>query len=318
MCKKQYSNDELDVEARSLSLADLENNMSNEGIEARDAYTLNQVTYGDKKIYTEDNAYIPAIYAELELDTANESLSYYKQPTTNTFTKETSKSLPQTFYKLEDVAGDYFESEEYYDLIFNTVNGSWLATRCIDCSTDVAMFGLFKIENNTIGANVLCASNGKSGSNKNYIRPIVTLGEDIEISELETGTADDPRILTKLDLEEDDSSYEEENPLDDFEEELNAENTTLNMGDNNSSLNTEIDETARDAFNANFIPYEGEGLSAAQVRALLSIITSSNASNIEHQVEIEQPDQIDSSKKYAVEFVYDDNDYIKQTIITEM
>ena len=301
LCEKQYSNEELGATARSLSLVDLENNMTDTGIEARDLYVANEVAYGNKKIYTEDNAYVPAIYVEYELDIANESLAHYEQPTENTFAKPSTVTFIQTFYKLENLTGNYFESEDYYNLIFNTVNGSWLATRCIDCSSDTAMFGLFTIGDNEISGSVICASNGRSGSSQNYIRPIVTLGEDIEISEEQTGTADNPRALTKLDLSDDDNEDEEDS---DFESDGMSVEDNANM-------------IAMLTFNANFTSYEGEGQSAAQVRSIISAVKSSNAKS-EHQIEVKGvTTELRANRKYTVTLEYDEVGYISIINIEE-
>ena len=305
LCEKQYSNEELGATARSLSLVDLENNMTDTGIEARDLYVANEVAYGNKKIYTEDNAYVPAIYVEYELDIANESLAHYEQPTENTFAKPSTVTFIQTFYKLENLTGNYFESEDYYNLIFNTVNGSWLATRCIDCSSDTAMFGLFTIGDNEISGSVICASNGRSGSSQNYIRPIVTLGEDIEISEEQTGTADNPRALTKLDLSDDMEG----------EEEITNEEGYV---DDISDLQGNANDIAVRTFNSNFTPYEGTEQSASQIRSLISAVRSSNA-NSEHQVEIQgiSTSDIEANGSYTVELEYDEENYICVITITE-
>lgn len=296
ICEKQYSNEELGVIARSLNIKDIEDNMSETGIEEKNSYSSNEITYGDKRIYTADNSYVPAIYAELSLEVENESLPYYEKATAYTAVKAETVSLLQTFYKLENLTETYFEDENLYDLLFNTLNGSWIATRCIDCSSEnTAMFGLFSIGNYTIGASAVYISNGQSSSAKNYIRPIVTLGEDIEISELEAGTVGSPRTLTKLDLSDD---TEEE--YDDF-----------------SDVQINADETAVRIFNANFTPYEGENQSASQIRSLISAVRSSNA-NSEHQIELQGTiSELKANGKYTVELEYDADNWICTIIITE-
>ena len=296
ICEKQYSNEELGVIARSLNIKDIEDNMSETGIEEKNSYSSNEITYGDKRIYTADNSYVPAIYAELSLEVENESLPYYEKATAYTAVKAETVSLLQTFYKLENLTETYFEDENLYDLLFNTLNGSWIATRCIDCSSEnTAMFGLFSIGNYTIGASAVYISNGQSSSAKNYIRPIVTLGEDIEISELEAGTVGSPRTLTKLDLSDD---TEEE--YDDF-----------------SDVQINADETAVRTFNSNFTPYEGEGQSTAQIRSLISAVRSSNA-NSEQQVELQGDiSELKSNRKYTVKLEYGDDEYVCAIIVTE-
>lgn len=321
ICKKQYSNKELGTEARSLSIEDIENNMNDEGIEGRNSYSLNEVAYGDKVIYTDSSAYLPEIYTKVDMEASNRSISYYKKPTTNKYIQQTSIEMTQTFYKLDNLTSDYFENEDFYNLVFNTTSGSWIASRCIDCSSKtVALFGIYKIEDNSISGSGISTSAGKSGANKNYIRPIVTLGENIEISELERGTSDEPRTLTKSETIDNSDDNNIDNDIDDNNTNNNSNIDTNINENNNNELNTNNmqNNMEREAFNSQFTPYEGEGISGAQVRSLISIITKSNNVNVANQVKIEKPEEITNSKEYAVGFAYDDNDYIKQAIISEL
>ena len=53
ICKKQYSNTELGVEARSINLLDIENKLSEKGIEERNSYKNSYgFTYGETNTYT--------------------------------------------------------------------------------------------------------------------------------------------------------------------------------------------------------------------------------------------------------------------------
>ena len=60
ICKAQYSNKTLGVEARSINLLDMEKHLTAAGIAARNAYT-NAVKYGTTKTYTSNTKY-PSLY----------------------------------------------------------------------------------------------------------------------------------------------------------------------------------------------------------------------------------------------------------------
>ena len=103
-------------------------------------------------------------------------------------------------------------------------------------------------------------------------------------------------------------------------------------GDTQKSVEDQSKSIAIRTFNSQFTPYEGEGISASQVRALFSTINASNGANEEHEVKVVTGDDvIDSSsdvvsnKKYKVELMYTDKDgegakktgYVQRIKITE-
>lgn len=67
-------------------------------------------------------------------------------------------------------------------------------------------------------------------------------------------------------------------------------------------------------FNEQFISYEGEQ-TASQIRQLLNIINSSNESNIEHQVEVNELQEISSTTTYIVTLSYDSEGYVNKVNI---
>ena len=192
MCKKLYSNKSLGAVARSINLADIEENMVEEGLTARDEYTSENVTYGDTIKYK--NIFIPEIYTKVDID--EESDENYTSPTKSTYVSQSEISIKHTFYELEEIEDSYFEDETVYDVLFNTKTGYWLGTRCTDCSSEHVLFGLRVASENTLTGTAFCSSNSKSGASRNHIRPVVTLGKNVEIS-AEGGTEDNPKTITK-------------------------------------------------------------------------------------------------------------------------
>ena len=92
-------------------------------------------------------------------------------------------------------------------------------------------------------------------------------------------------------------------------------NSTNGMQEQASSS---ADSMAIQTFNSQFTAYEGDGMSASQVRNLISIIKASNATNPDKEVTIvdEANLAIKSGKKYVVDLGYDKG-YVKNVTITE-
>lgn len=192
ICEKLYSNKSLGAVARSVKLEDIEGNMSEEGLTARDEYVTDDVAYGDS--IKHKNVFIPEIYTKIDVD--EESEENYTSPTKSTYVSQSEVSIKHTFYELEEIESSYFEDENVYEMLFNTKTGYWVGTRCTDCSSEHALFGLRAISENTITGTAFCSSNSKNGASRNHIRPVVTLGKNVEIS-AEGGTKSDPKTVTK-------------------------------------------------------------------------------------------------------------------------
>lgn len=198
ICEKLYSNKRLGAKARSINLEDIEDKMSRTALSNRDSYGHDEVHYGEVKTYMGQNAFVPEIYTKKSGDADQESKAYYSNATTSTFIPQNDVGVKQTFYEVKDLTEASFEEEITYELLFETSTTYWLATRCTDCGAEYAIFGLRSIGKSSITGAAICASNSKSASNKNFVRPIVTLGEDVKIS-VEGGTKSNPRTITKRD-----------------------------------------------------------------------------------------------------------------------
>ena len=188
ICEMLYSNKNLKSKARSINLEDIEGKMTDTALAAREEYENNGIAYGDTETFEGNNAYVPEIYTKKP---ETESTDYYTLPTTGTFMPQEEVSIQSTFYSMGGITEEYVEDEIFYELIFETESEFWLATRCIDCSSDSAIFGLRKINQDEITGASMCSSSNRSGSSKSYIRPVVTLSKNIEITS-GTGTQDDP------------------------------------------------------------------------------------------------------------------------------
>ncbi len=192
LCASLYSNSELGVTARSMSLMDIENKMNATGIAARDASNK----YGETQHYSGTNANTPDIYKHVGKTLVEETKDYYTSPTIQTHTEEATLDVQQTSYHFQNTPANYFDDSTFYELVFGTETCYWLASRFAYCDTSYANFGLRVVDCTYLDGYAIFLSNGEFNEDANCIRPLVTLGADIQISS-EGGTADSPRTLIK-------------------------------------------------------------------------------------------------------------------------
>ena len=157
ICKAQYSNKSLGVNARSINLLDMEKHLTAEGIAARNAYS-GSVKYGKTKTYTSNTKY-PSLYAGQKgagVNVAEANASTIAQPditkgndpygesveTTNLLTDKTYKkaqilTVTQTVYciSIKDNYGDAGS-------VLSNSTAYWVAARCVHPNYDDVFFGL--------------------------------------------------------------------------------------------------------------------------------------------------------------------------------
>lgn len=214
IAEKLYSNKSLGTTARSMTIEDIEKKINEVGITARDAYTSSDsVKYGETKTFTKYKEY-PEIYAEengsgIDLATTNDPNSEVKKdgigesekesknfpvPNTEKTSKEASKALTvrQTYYYMtKEEMANYFDEEnkKFYELIFDTSGGYWLASRYValryaNTSTDSAYFGLHHA--NSDGLNdynfFMFSSFGASYEKCNGLRAVVSLSSGVKFT----------------------------------------------------------------------------------------------------------------------------------------
>ena len=167
MCAKLFSKktDGWNVEARNMTIEDIEDRFNETGIAARDAYTsYNGVQYNHIKDYDDSNKdsnstnrKYPTLYAEeigsgtsgtgtvkttgLGWSKRNPNVSYNASEVQ--FAEAPTKlTVTSTYYELKWYKSNYFKDEDYVKL-FNGVYGYyWLASRYVTCGSSIACFGL--------------------------------------------------------------------------------------------------------------------------------------------------------------------------------
>jgi hypothetical protein len=196
LCKSLYSNSTLGVTARSINLLDIESKLNTAGIEARNSYNNGNKTYGELQTYTGNYANTPDVYKRVGKTALEETKEYYTSPTTETHTKESSLEVQQTYYYFSNTSDAYFDDATFHELIFNSGTKYWLASRYVDCYSDIAGFGLRYISNIYLFGYYLLNSYADTHNTSYFVRPVVSLGSNIKISNT-GGTIETPRTLSK-------------------------------------------------------------------------------------------------------------------------
>ena len=190
ICKAQYSNKTLGVEARSINLLDMEKHLTADGIKARNAYQYNSSTakYGTTKTYPSNTKY-PSLYANQKGAGPNVSSITPSDITKGNDPYEESKPIATTEPTTDNTSGTgnpLTVTQTYYNIsIDNTnygtastvlANGTpfWVAARFVDTGSSDAAFGLRSADANTDGYGMF-GSDGVAYGRNYALRPVVSL-----------------------------------------------------------------------------------------------------------------------------------------------
>ena len=199
ICKAQYSNKTLGVNARSINLLDMEKHLTPTGITNRNAYTSSG-KYGTTKTYTGNTKY-PSLYANQK--GAGPNVSSISQPDTTKGNDpyEESKPIATTEPTTDNTSGTgnpLTVTQTYYNIaIDNTNYGTassilanstpfWVAARCVYTYSDYALFGLRYANANTDGYSMFY-SNGNTNGFSFALRPVVSLPSSLLTGEQTNG-----------------------------------------------------------------------------------------------------------------------------------
>ena len=216
ICKAQYSNKSLGVNARSINLLDMEKQLTAAGIAARNAYSSN-VKYGTTKTYTSNTKY-PSLYAgqkgagvnvaeanastiaQPDITKGNDPYEESKpiattEPTTNN-TSGTGKPLTvtQTYYSIPINEPNYGDAYK----VLNNSTTYWVASRYVYTGSYYARFGIRFADAVTDGDTMFSSytGGGSSMSYSNYasitsdsygLRPVVSLSSSLLTGEQTNG-----------------------------------------------------------------------------------------------------------------------------------
>ena len=190
ICKAQYSNKTLGVNARSINLLDMEKHLTSPGITARNAYQYDSSTakYGTTKTYPSNTKY-PSLYANQKGAGPNVSSITPSDITKGNDPYEESKPIATTEPTTDNTSGTgnpLTVTQTYYNIsIDNTnygtastvlANGTpfWVAARCVNTYSSDASFGLRGAGTDTRGY-LMFYSDGYTYGYGCALRPVVSL-----------------------------------------------------------------------------------------------------------------------------------------------
>ena len=209
ICKAQYSNKTLGVNARSINLLDMEKQLTAAGIKSRNEYNKGSSTYaqyGTTKTYTSNTKY-PSLYANQKGAGPNikeaEASKKITQPKTDAGNDpyEESKPIATTEPTTDNTSGTgdpLTVTQTYYYIPINDTNYGtassilangttfWVAARCVSAGSDFAFFGLRFASTDTSGC-VMFRSNGRAGGSYYALRPVVSLPSSLLTGEQTNG-----------------------------------------------------------------------------------------------------------------------------------
>ena len=199
ICKAQYSNKTLGVNARSINLLDMEKHLTAAGIAARNAYT-NAVKYGTTKTYTSNTKY-PSLYANQKGAGPNASSISQPDITKGNDPYEESKPIATTEPTTDNTSGTgnpLTVTQTFYYIPINDTNYGtassvlanstyfWVASRYVLTDSDNAGFGLRRADTNTGGGGMFYSYGGANYDNYR-LRPVVSLPSSLLTGEQTNG-----------------------------------------------------------------------------------------------------------------------------------
>ena len=199
ICKAQYSNKTLGVNARSINLLDMEKHLTAAGIAARNAYSSN-VKYGTTKTYTSNTKY-PSLYANQKGAGPNVSSITPSDTTKGNDPYEESKPIATTEPTTDNTSGTgnpLTVTQTYYYIPINDTNYGtassilangtpfWVAARYVYAYSDGARFGLRYAYTDADGRGMF-NSYGDTYGGDYALRPVVSLPSSLLTGEQTNG-----------------------------------------------------------------------------------------------------------------------------------
>jgi len=209
ICKAQYSNKTLGVNARSINLLDMEKQLTAAGIKSRNEYNKGSSTYaqyGTTKTYTSNTKY-PSLYANQKGAGPNiteaEASKKITQPDTTKGNDpyEESKPIATTEPTTDNTSGTgspLTVTQTYYYIPINDTNYGaassilangtpfWVAARYVDTRSDNALFGL-RYAYTATGGYIMFYSYGNTSGHRYALRPVVSLPSSLLTGEQTNG-----------------------------------------------------------------------------------------------------------------------------------
>ena len=202
ICKAQYSNKTLGVNARSINLLDMEKHLTVTGITARNAYQYDSSTakYGTTKTYPSNTKY-PSLYAnqkgagpnvssisKLDITKGNDPYEESKaiaktEPTTDNASENGNPlTVTQTYYYIPISTENYGDAAS----VLSNSNYFWVSARYVNTYSGYAGFGLRVADTDVYGDDMF-RSDGNTYGDVDRLRPVVSLPSSLLTGEQTNG-----------------------------------------------------------------------------------------------------------------------------------
>ena len=188
ICKAQYSNKTLGVEARNVNLLDMEKHLTPTGITNRNAYKEMHTKYGTTKSFIEVGGFYPRLYANQKGAGINTSEVSQPDILKGNDPYEESNAIATTEPTTDSTlyTEDFTVTQTYYGISINDTNYGavysvlanstqfWVAARCVRADSNLAYFCL-RVAGTGNSNQEVVGSDGVQSSADCTLRPVVSL-----------------------------------------------------------------------------------------------------------------------------------------------
>ena len=144
------------------------------GVLARSAKPLTSL-YGADEILT-------------SADTEGDSATAIPQSSKSATTLTVPYTYSSTTHTVDDFDNSEGKASKWQEMFFGTGTYYWLASRCVDCRSGIAYFGVRFVNNSSLFASLLYYSNGRAESLSSRMCPVVSIPSSIQV-EVKDGTS---------------------------------------------------------------------------------------------------------------------------------
>lgn len=208
-CSDLYKDTSKGITARSIKVEDITDKFNQTGMDKLTTYISNNlptstgeyitnIDMENKAVtYNKTSTNYPDIFqyeagglidstATFGLIGPSDSYSGYNGLTTltNKTPIPTSLTVPYTYYYTSHTAEDFSntaKAEAYQNLFFGTGTYYWLASRCLDCDSEYAIFDVRYVRESSLGGTYLYASNNSTGGSYRCLCPVVYIPASVNV-----------------------------------------------------------------------------------------------------------------------------------------
>lgn len=188
-CNNLYGNSEKGINARNMSIEDIEKYMTKDALNS-----VYGAEYNRQQNAYKSNKYYPSIYAKEKMSVINENKEEkgINRSEQDSFIEKKDEKLEakisiQPYNTNWDKNNDFMKTAfkttangiNYYDLLINSSRNYWIATRSIKTNNDVCYYIIQRVYFGNIGAGYMYYSNNGTGFVSFGLQPIITVSKNL-------------------------------------------------------------------------------------------------------------------------------------------